>query len=260
MTIKQGVAWLRIAPALSALLAALLTVAWISPAMAETDAAALSESLDWDMKRDRDGIQVFTATVPDSRHKAVRGTMQVAAPLKDFVALVLDTEACSDWAALCKESYVAARESDVEFHVYTYNDLPWPVADRDAVAHVLWSVDSESGRADMVATIASGVVDKHKRALRLSEGITSWTFTPNADGTLVESFAHLNPGGGVPAWVTNMLLVDSPFDTLKAMRKVVTSGAYAEHSVSFLETDATPAPPAEDPMVETSLAPAADIQ
>ena len=113
MTIKQGVAWLRIAPALRALLAALLTVAWISPAMAQTDAAALSESLDWDMKRDRDGIQVFTATVPDSRHKAVRGTMQVAAPLKDFVALVLDTEACSDWAALCKESYVAARESDV---------------------------------------------------------------------------------------------------------------------------------------------------
>lgn len=203
-------------------------------ALAEIDVKALSESLEWELKRDKDGVRVYTAPVPNSANAAVRSTMQVDTPLKELVALVLDTSACPSWAALCKESNIPQRSSDTEFHVYTYNDLPWPVKDRDAVTDVVWTVDAATGSAHMVAEITGGVVDPNKNAIRLTTGITSWTFTPNAQGTRVENFAHIDPGGSVPAWMTNMLLVDSPFDTMVAMREVVATGAYADKNVSFL--------------------------
>ena len=204
--------------------------------------AELGDDLTWELARDRDDIQVYTASVPDSKHKAVRAVMTIPNNVRELVALVMDTDACPDWAALCKESRVAEMVSPTEAYIYTYNDLPWPVRDRDAVGHVNWVV-ADSGVVSMTAKIAEGVVEPHKRALRLTTGITSWTFSPQTDGsTQVVSFAHLDPGGTVPSWITNMLLVDSPWDTMAAMRSVVASGRYEAADVPFSLTEATAAP------------------
>ena len=138
--------------------------------------------LEWKLERDRDGITVYTAPVEGSKNKAVRAEMTVDNTISELAALVLDTDACPKWAALCKESYVAKSISPEEFYVYTYNDLPWPVTDREAVAHVLWTVDADSGLTEMRATIATGIVEKSKRTIQLSEGTTRWTFVPTEDG------------------------------------------------------------------------------
>ena len=50
----------------------------------------------------------------------------------------------------------------------------------------------------------------------------------------VVSLAHIDPAGGVPAWLTNRLLVDSPWDTMRDMRKIVNEGRYADASFSFV--------------------------
>jgi hypothetical protein len=205
---------------------------------ADADSAfALHAGLDWELRRDRDGIEVYTANVPGSKYNAVRSMMLVQAPVQNFVAVVLDTSACSTWVSLCKESYVVKRQTDTDYFLYTYTDMPWPATDRDAVAHVRWSLETETQAVHMIASIVAGVVERSDKAVRLSEGTTSWTFTPTEKGTLVERLVHLNPGGGLPAWMTNMLLVDSPFDTLQTMRKLVTSGVYEQTSIPFLIDD-----------------------
>lgn len=188
----------------------------------------------WELRRDRDDIQVYTRAVEGSKHKEVKTRMTVAAPLNALIGLVLDTDACPRWAALCKSSYVAESVSPTEAFVYTYNDLPWPVTDRDAIGHVHWSM-AEDGSVTMRADIVADKLPRTKKVIRLTTGVTSWTFKPNADGTTeVISHAHLDPGGAVPSWITNMLLVDSPFDTMKNMRELAESGEYQDTSLDFL--------------------------
>lgn len=189
---------------------------------------------EWQLRRDKDGIQVYTRAVEGSANKEVRSEMIVPNPLNELVGLVVDTEACPDWAALCKESFVAESVSPREAFIYTYNDLPWPVTDRDAVGHVKWAMH-EDGSVTMHVDIVAGKVPEKKRIIRLSYGKTSWTFRPNAEGgTDVNSYAHLDPGGAVPSWLTNILLVDSPFDTMRDMRSIVASGKYQGTSIDFL--------------------------
>ncbi|PDH39191.1 MAG: hypothetical protein CNE99_06055 [OM182 bacterium MED-G24] len=108
------------------------------PVFAQSQAAAIEEEQDWSLKRDRDGIQVFTRSVEGSRHKVVKAMMTIQASPHAAVALAHDTDACQEWAALCKGSYEAEVVSDTELYVYTYNDIPWPVSHRDALAHVVW--------------------------------------------------------------------------------------------------------------------------
>ena len=72
--------------------------------------------------------------------------------------------------------------------------------------------------------------------IRLKQATSQWHFTPKPNGmVLVESFAHINPSGPMPAWITNMIIVNSPFQTLKRVRSIVKSGAYDNKTVSFLK-------------------------
>ncbi len=193
------------------------------------------------MVKDEDGIVVATKVVADSKFKAVQATMTVPARLEELVGLVRDVSACDQWAHLCKSSREIRVVSETELFVYSYNDLPWPVSDRDAVAHVNWSLDPVTGVVLMTANVVTdevpevGKVPPVKGAVRLSYAMTSWRFLALPDGTTrVTTDAHVDPGGPLPAWVTNMLLVDAPFQTMTKMRDVVARGDYADAKFGFL--------------------------
>ena len=211
---------------LTALMAILLSLA--------TMAATAEEESGWELARDRDGIQVYTRRVEGSKFKAVRATMVIDATARSAVALIMDTTQCQRWAALCKESYAHEVVSDNEAYIYTYNDVPWPVKDRDALTHVIWSVDENTGVVSMKATATTGRLPETK-AVRITYAKTSWVFTPTEDGRLdIVSEAHVDPSGPTPAWLTNLLLVDSPFDTLKNLRELLATGEFDDVPVAFL--------------------------
>ena len=193
---------------------------------------------EWEQKRDRDGIQVYTSVVPDSPYKAVRGVMTIKGDAAALVALVNDLPRCPDWADLCKESVSLERLSDTEQIVHIHNDIPFPVSDRDVVARMKWS-RSEEGRITM-HSVALMEEDSHRyqepksKAVRIYQAVTQWHFTPLEDGeVMVENFAHINPNGPTPAWLTNLLLVSSPFKTMQSMRDIVEAGDYSEAELTF---------------------------
>lgn len=207
------------------LLLALLLVIGSAPAFAEEV---------WRLEKDSDGISVWTRAVEGSKHRAVRARMVVDTPIMELVALVRDTDACPDWAEFCAASHVHESVSDVEAYIYTLNDMPWPVTDRDALSHVLWTVDASTGAVRMDAVATDGRLAPKKGAVRLTDASTYWTFTPTEDGVLVETAAHVDPAGPVPAWITNRLLVDAPMRTMQRLRDVAATGRYAEVVVDFV--------------------------
>ncbi len=199
----------------------LLMMSWCTASVSAT-----TEDNGWELKRQQEGISVFTRKVDGSKHRAIRAEMVIPQSPRAAAALVRDTKACSRWAALCKESYVFDRVSSSEAYVYTYNDVPWPVKDRDALAHVIWHRDETSGAISMVATATDGLMEPTK-AVRIVNGVTRWWFIPTTeDDTRVVTEAHIDPAGPTPAWITNLLLVDSPYQTLFNMRDVLASGEY----------------------------------
>lgn len=196
----------------------------------------------WVLKRDKTGIKIFTSSVKGSKYKAIRAEMQVDASVNSLVGLVFDSPSCSKWADLCKEERLLETVSPSEHYMYVYNDIPFPVKDRDVVAHVVWEYDEIKKKATMTSIASSGRLDKTK-AVRIEKAVANWHFTALGNGkTLVENFAHIDPNGPTPAWLTNLLLVDSPFKTLKRMRKIVESGKYDDYQPGFipLETEGVP--------------------
>lgn len=219
-------------------LTTLLSFIFLSALVFAAESAAVStEQQPWLLKQDKDGIKIFTRAVPGSAHQAVKAEMVIESTLNALVGLIRDTQACSQWAELCKEAREHEVISDQELYVYSFNDIPWPIKDRDALTHVLWDQDIETGQVTMVATATDGIFPEVKNAVRIVEANTRWTLTPQADGKVsIVSYAHVNPNGPTPAWVTNLLLVETPFKTLQGMRRLVETGRYNDAQFDFLKS------------------------
>ena len=96
-----------------------------------------AEDQGWKLQRDKGGIQVHTRSVEGSPFDAVRTTTRMTdVRLSSLVALIEDAPACAEWADSCAESYLVERLSDTESLVYTHNDMPFPVKDRDVLAQL----------------------------------------------------------------------------------------------------------------------------
>ena len=209
-------------------LLALCAGQWVSAQEADVD-------YEWKLKRDREGIQVYLSKVPGSKFRAIRAQMEIEAETASLVALVMDLPNCSKWAAMCKEARIHERLSDTESYVYTLNDVPFPVRDRDVIARVKWVYDAESGKVSMLSHATKDKYPKTKGVIRVEEAVSQWHFTPLPGGmVLVESFAHVDPNGATPAWLTNMLMVDSPYKTMKKMRKLLDEGKYEDAQIAFM--------------------------
>lgn len=191
---------------------------------------------EWELRRDRDSIQVYSRAVQGSAYAEVKTTTVLDnVSLASLVALIEDVEACPTWADKCAESYVFERISETEAYVYTHNDMPFPVKDRDVLAHIQWSQDIGSRQVTMTSVAMSGLLPEVRGRLRLTEANASWTFRPLASGSVeVSNTAHINPGSNLPGWVTNMLLVDTPFETMKAFVAEVAKPKYQNATVGFI--------------------------
>ena len=198
---------------------------------------AQDEQEEWSQRKDKDGIQVYTRSVEGSPYREVQVVTTIQdIRLSSLAALLLDAEACPEWADKCDESYVHEQISETEFYVYSNNDMPFPVTDRDALTYVTWVQDPETLAVTMTSIATSDILPKQRGRLSLTEARTSWQFIPQADGSIdIVNASHINPGSMLPGWVTNMLLVDTPYQTMSDFIVEVRKPKYLEAEVSFIQ-------------------------
>ncbi len=196
-----------------------------------------SADSEWKLRKDKDNIQVYTKKVEGSSHDVVMAvTVLEGVSLNSLVALIEDVAACKDWADRCAESYVHKRLSETEAYVYTHNAMPFPVKDRDVLAHVTWTQDPVTFEVVMSSQATTGLMDEVKGRLRLVKAMAKWRFKPLASGAIeVSNEAHIDPGSSLPGWITNLLLVDTPYQTMKSFAAEVAKPKYRNATIAFIE-------------------------
>lgn len=197
---------------------------------------AAEPGVEWELRRDRDSIQIYTSAVEGSRYDAVLSrTIVQDVRLSALVALLKDSEACARWADKCAESYVYEVISASELLVYTHNNLPFPIKDRDVLSRVKWLQDPDSLEVVMNSEATADILPRKKGKLRLLEANVSWQFSPLPNGAIeVINQAHINPGSSLPGWITNRLLVDTPYETMKSFVVEVRKTKYQNAEFDFI--------------------------
>lgn len=190
----------------------------------------------WQKTVDKAGIQVFSSPIEGSKFRAVRSQMKIKTQVSSLVALLEDTENCSNWASLCKEVSLVKEVTKQEYFIYILNAVIFPISDRDLIAHVSWVKDPSTGKVTMNSRAVeySQGVPKRKGVVRLDYALTQWSFTPQADGfVLVESYAHIDPNGSIPAWIVNRMSRTAPFRSMQKIRNIMQTDVYTNKAINL---------------------------
>lgn len=175
----------------------------------------------WNLVREVDGISVHTRPVEGSGIREFKGSVLVSAPAESIRSLLRDAGRFVEWFPNTPESRLLSREESVSYQ-YTVIDAPWPVVDRDNIFRNETTIDPRSGRISIRISAAPDDYPEHPERVRVRHARGEWLLEPvRADATRVTFTMHLDPGGGVPQWLINSQIVETPFDALTNLRVAV---------------------------------------
>jgi hypothetical protein len=232
--------WLKTFTAATSMLVASLSFADVGP---------------WELEaqdEDKD-ISVFTRTVDGSPLKEFKGVTHIKTDVSAFVALLRDTDSATDWMHNVKDFKVMTRPSDTENVVYTVNNTPWPVTDRDAYIRSVMTATA-TGAVTSSLTAEPEFKEANEDYIRMPELKGSWVFTPQAEGMVEVVYqVHANPGGSLPDWLVNTIVVETPMNTLSNLQEIVVKDKYQGQTFAFIEEAIMPKVVAEEKMAEPQI-------
>lgn len=144
--------------------------------------------------------------------------------------------------------------SQTENIVYTVNKTPWPVTNRDAFIRSELSADANG----VVTSTLTGVPDfkaGNDDYIRMPELKGAWTFAPMEAGMVEVTYqVHANPGGSLPNWLVNAIVIETPMNTLQNLHDVIHNEKYQGKTYAFIDQAKAAAEMAVETVVSEAVA------
>ena len=190
---------------------------------------------EWRLVKEKNDIKVYTREVEGSDFLEFRGETVVEGSIAALVAVLYDTQNCPAWLHECSFGMTLEEVSFEENYIFEIYDLTFPVSDRGVILHSMlsWNDDGASLETYEVQTFCeerdSSRCQKVKSLdvtpIKRSSG--RYTFTTLDDNrTNVVWQQHVEPGGNIPTWLVNAMVVDLPYETLLKLQTLVTDAKY----------------------------------
>jgi hypothetical protein len=190
---------------------------------------------DWVLKKDEDGIKVYSRSGEQSKYNELRVEMTIQTRLSSIAALVLDIGNYPNWSFNTKQTSVLKTISPSELYFYSEIHSPWPASNRDLAIHLVVSQDPGSRIMIIRAEEVPNYIPVKEGLVRVPVSNEIWTVTPAGNGLVkIDYRITLDPGAGTPAWLINMFSVKGPFETFSHVKEQLKNTKYSNAKLSFI--------------------------
>ena len=179
----------------------------------------------WNQEFEKEGIKVFTRNTAGFPVKEFLGVAVIDTAPAVVNKVLNDANSFKEWMFECSDSALLEQNGPNDLTMWTVTKAPFPVSDRDGVIKTIVEVSKDKITRKFYAVThpSKPVSKKYVRMPRL-EG--AWTLTAVPGGTEVRYQLKSDPGGSLPDWVANMKVKETPFGSLKGLRKQVKKPQY----------------------------------
>jgi START domain-containing protein len=192
------------------------------------------EADNWNEQKKEGNITIYTRPHPNSSFKAFKAVAILNAPLSNIMAVMANPLSCIEWVHGCTESYGFDVKSFNDRYAYSVNDMPWPFKDRDYVIHIETTNKPESNKILMHMNASADKKEISDDYLRVSVAQTIYILEALDDNkTKMIWLQHVEPGGVLPGWLVNSLIVDIPIKSLQALEEVAQEEKYHNTHILF---------------------------
>ena len=191
---------------------------------------------DWDLKKDKDGIKIYTRQVSGSKFRAFKAVASTDASVSTLVAVMKDKSAYKALFPLTMEMEVLEEKGETYQVQYVKTDVPFPVTDRDGIYEFKYSFNPGDQSVNVTVDVLADRLPRAKKMVRITEGKGFWKFRPKTDGAVeIEYQFHAEPGGSIPAWLANSQVVDSPWQAITGLLRMAKQEKYQGRTFRFMQ-------------------------
>jgi START domain len=190
----------------------------------------------WILKKNQENIMVYTRRITTSDYKELRCSTTVKSSLSAIVKLLGDADHYTDWVYKCVEAMIVKKPDETEVYSYQLFDAPWPLDDRDVVAHLKVRQDKNTKIVTILSNVVDSMVAEKRDVVRIKKFHSSYTLTPKGNGFVsIDYELGTEPGGSVPAWLANLVMVNGPFSTQQMMNALLQTERYKTVKLQFID-------------------------
>lgn len=169
-------------------------------------------SSDWTLESDADGIQTYTKYLEGMSLRAFKVVTTVDAPLPQTLMFLNDSSQFNRWINMLKSASIL-QQTDPNGVSYNHmiTQVPWPIKNRDVVVKATIDYDQAKGQVNIKSVAAPDFIPENPDLVRIRESVAAWKINKLSDGTLrLELTSHAEPGGNIPKWLANMVVLQLP--------------------------------------------------
>lgn len=190
----------------------------------------------WKLKKDEDGVQLYTQNVPGSPYKRIKTVTTLPTTLTKVSAVLLDVMRTPDWVYGTKTCQLLKEESPSSLFYYAEMGMPWPASNRDFIIKISLSQHPVTRIITVLAENQPNYLPAKKGIVRIQQSSGRWQIIPLPNQMIrVEYVLEVDPGGVLPATLVNMFSYQGPFESFKNLKKQVTLPQYAGVNFPFVK-------------------------
>lgn len=175
--------------------------------------------VDWELAKEKNGIKVYTKSNKKSDFKSFRATVYMNCSIERFVFEILNLDDFVDWGYKISEVKLLERHGDTVQIYYAKSKVSFPFKARDGIYKNIFKWNSDNQTLTILIEILPNFLPKSKENERV-KGSGYWKVVSKAKNKQFVTFEmHLDPGGGIPSWLANIFVTDSPYSTMLDLKK-----------------------------------------
>jgi len=175
--------------------------------------AAFSQT-EWELTKEKNGIKVFASKESSSNFRSIKVEAVLTGTLQKLLTVITDVNNAKNWVFSTKESYLIKKINPNEILYYTETSLPWPVSNRDVPIRMRIDADGATNSLKITAAGEPNAVAAKKGIVRIQTFASSWNVRSDGKNRLyITYFLKMDPGGSIPASITNMFISKGPYET-----------------------------------------------
>jgi hypothetical protein len=175
----------------------------------------------WDLKQNKDDVQVYTQAVPGSEIVEFRGVTKISAPIEKVYSAILTPSTYPSWMHNCAEAKVLQKVSDTERISFIITKPPWPLQKRESIIR---SKLKREGKNKIIIDLQSdpNLLPINPENIRIITMKGMYQISEEGGITEVTYQAHFNPGGNLsPSIINSKVVIDTPYHTLKNLKNFI---------------------------------------
>lgn len=178
----------------------------------------------WEYIKEKDGIKIYTRKEPNTNLKSFKGEAILHTRMEKVCNLIGNVKNVDWWDKNLREINVLSYEENKNIKYYLVYGVPWPLTDRDLCVEAKITTDPVTGRRVIYSVPLPNVIPEKPDLVRIKNYWQRWIIQPLDSGTIhVTLEGFVDPGGSVPAWIYNMVIVDTPLKIFRGIKNRVES-------------------------------------